>query len=167
MQTYPRLLIVSNECISAATSNGRTLRNFLVGWPKENIAQFCIRSTAPDMATCGNYFFVSDRHALRSFLTGKAASGEMIPEERDAAYSDAPGGRNALTMLIRNLVWKSGRWCSKAFYRWVEDCAPELILFQSGDSVFAGHLKNAFFHYIPAGKKRQAETCALLAKNQI
>ena len=136
MQTYPRLLIVSNECISAATSNGRTLRNFLVGWPKENIAQFCIRSTAPDMATCGNYFFVSDRHALRSFLTGKAASGEMIPEERDAAYSDAPGGRNALTMLIRNLVWKSGRWCSKAFYRWVEAFSPELILFQSGDSAF-------------------------------
>lgn len=136
MQEYPRLLIVSNECISDATSNGRTLRNFLVGWPKERIAQFCIRSTAPDMATCDNYYFVSDRHALRSFLTGKPASGEMIPEAVDAAYSDAPGGRNALTMLIRNLVWDSMRWRSKDFYRWVENFKPELILFQAGDSAF-------------------------------
>lgn len=136
MQDYPRVLVVANECISDATSNGRTLRNFLVGWPKEKIAQFCIRSTAPDMATCDNYYFVSDRHALRSFLTGKPAAGEMIPEAVDAVYSDAPGGRNALTMLIRNLVWSSRRWQGKGFYRWVEEFSPELILFQSGDSAF-------------------------------
>ena len=136
MQEYPRLLVVSNECISAATSNGRTLRNFLVGWPKEKLAQFCIRSTAPDMDTCQRYYFVSDRHALHSFLTGKKASGEMIPEAVDAAYSDAPGGRNAMTMLIRNMVWSSKRWQGEDFFRWVEDFSPELILFQSGDSAF-------------------------------
>ena len=148
MQQYPRLLIISNECISASTSNGRTLRNFLIGWPKEKIAQFCIRSTAPDMDTCDRYYFVSDRHALRSFLTGKPAEGIMIPEAVDAAYSDAPSGRNAMTMLIRNLVWKSGRWRSKDFYRWVEEFQPELILFQSGDSAFmqdiARHLKEKY-----------------------
>lgn len=35
-----------------------------------------------------------------------------------------------------------------------------------GNSVFAGHLKNAFFHYTPEHKKRQAETNVPLAKNQ-
>ncbi len=32
---YPRVLIISNECLSLSSSNGRTLRNLLVGWPKK------------------------------------------------------------------------------------------------------------------------------------
>ena len=35
----------------------------------------------------------------------------------------------------------------------------------SGSGVLAGHLKNAFFHYRPLLKKRQAEMKVLPAKN--
>ena len=34
----------------------------------------------------------------------------------------------------------------------------------SGASVFAGHLKNAFFHYIPIPQKRQGQTAPAPAK---
>ena len=52
---YPRVLIVSNECLSPNTSNGRTLRNFLLGWPRERLAQFYIRPSQPDFTACANY----------------------------------------------------------------------------------------------------------------
>ena len=50
-----RILIISNECLSTSSSNGRTLRNFLLGWPKECIAQFFLKSAEPDYDVCENY----------------------------------------------------------------------------------------------------------------
>lgn len=110
MGQYPRLLIISNECLSNVTSNGRTLRNFLKGWPRDRIAQFCIRSNAPDYSVCDNYYYVSDRDALNAFIKGKRATGQMPRAKCGATQAVDTGGKNALTMLLRDLVWNSMRW---------------------------------------------------------
>ena len=131
------MLIISNECLSTVTSNGRTLRNFLDGWPREKIAQFCIRGNAPDYSACDNYYYVSDRDALNAFLKGKRASGQMPRTTGGAApAAGGAGGRNALTMLLRDLVWNSMRWAGKPFRRWLDGYAPELVLLQAGDCGF-------------------------------
>lgn len=136
MKHYPNVLIIGNECISNVSSNGRTLRNFMVGWPKEKLAQFCIRSTAPDRTVCDCYYYVSDRDALNSFLKGKRASGNMPETKQQSRQAGGTGGRNPVTMLLRNLAWNSMRWAGKPFYSWVEAFAPELILLQAGDCAF-------------------------------
>ena len=136
MKQCPKLLVISNECISNVSSNGRTLRNFLIGWPKEQLAQFCIRSTAPDRSVCDNFFCVSDGVALQSFLKGKQATGIMPETNVHTENGSRAGGRNPLTMLLRNLAWNSMRWAGKSFYNWVEAFSPELILLQAGDCAF-------------------------------
>ena len=133
----PRVLIISNDCISNVTSNGRTLRNFLQGWDRDKLAQFCIHNVFPDFETCSQYFCVSDQDALRAFKTGKSASGEMIlAKEHNTGAQTGHNKRNALTMMIRNLVWDSMRWAGENFFRWVDTFAPELILLQAGDCSF-------------------------------
>lgn len=136
MNEYPKVLVISNECISNVSSNGRTLRNFLVGWPKEKLAQFCIRNTAPDRTVCDQFYYVSDRDALNAFLKGKRASGTMPEAKQQSVQAGGTGGRNPLTMLLRNLAWNSNRWAGKPFYHWVEAFSPELILLQAGDCAF-------------------------------
>ena len=134
-----RLLILSNQCISNVTSNGRTMRNFLQGWPKCNLAQFCIKGTAPDFSVCDRYYCVSDGAALRAFLSGKPAIASDLQEEvQSQARKQAAAGtrRNALTMLLREWIWNSMRWAGADFYRWVEQFRPEQILLQSGDCGF-------------------------------
>ena len=37
MSTYKRILIVSNECFSSSSSNGRTLMNFFKDYDKESM----------------------------------------------------------------------------------------------------------------------------------
>lgn len=132
---YPRVLIVSNDCLSLSSSNGRTLRNFLVGWPKEKLAQFYLQPGTPDPAVCANGCRVSDGQALRAFLgRGGAETGGG-----GAAETGGPSGgvrRNALTMLVRELVWNSRRWMTADVHRWVEDFRPEVILLQAGDCGF-------------------------------
>lgn len=135
---YPRVLIVSNDCLSQTTSNGRTLRNFLLGWPGEKLAQFYLQPGVPDPAVCANGFRVSDGQALRAFL-GRGGQGGAVTAETGAEAGGPSGGgvsRNALTMLARELVWNSRRWMTADFHRWVEDFRPEVILLQAGDCGF-------------------------------
>ena len=139
---YPRVLIVSNDCLSQSSSNGRTLRNFLLGWPRDRLAQFYIQNNMPDFTVCANYYRVTDGQALRAFL-GRGCGGGVVEEAPTGKEVPAPSapagkcpGRNALTMLARELVWNSGRWKTEDFRRWTDAFRPEVILLQAGDCGF-------------------------------
>ena len=139
----PKILVISNNCFSQSNSNGRTLGNFFIGWPKECLAQFYIQNSEPDFCYCNNYFRVTDTQALKAFLfrpckggivaepsTGK--SGDQAPPLSDAK----PVRKNALTLLFRNVIWQSGRWRKSGFDAWVDAFVPDVILLQAGDFAF-------------------------------
>lgn len=136
----PRVLIISNNCFSRTDSNGRTLQNFFVGWPEENLAQFYLQNSTPDFSVCRNFFRVTDGQALRAFL-GKGTRGGIVTEEAvQSAPSSSGSGkkhqRTALTMLLRELVWNSRRWYSAEFQTWLDEFAPQVVLLQAGDCGF-------------------------------
>jgi len=133
------MLIVGNECISSVSSNGRTLRNFLIGWPKNQLAQFYIHGSSPAFEVCQNYYRVSDHQALNAFLHKKNVGGVVsCCEDRKTASEPKASKpkRNALTMLARELIWSSKCWMTPAFKEWCDNFAPELILLQAGDCAF-------------------------------
>ena len=140
-QEYPRMLIISNECLSQSGSNGRTLRNFLTGWPTDCLAQFSLQSRDPDFAVCQRYFCVTDGQALKACL-GRGQGGGVVVQR--ASEADGAGqlpkqkktSRTALTMLLRELVWNSRRWTKNGFWPWVESFDPQLVLLQAGDCGF-------------------------------
>ncbi len=136
-----RLLIFSNQALSKANSNGRTLLNFFSGFDKSNLAQFYLQSDEPDFNVCENYFFVSDGAVLKSVLKRRTA-GKVIEktelQEKSIVQSTKTSRktvRNPLTMLIRNFLWNRKCW-RKDFYKWVEEFKPEAVLFQAGDAPF-------------------------------
>lgn len=142
----PRVLVISNECFSKSSSNGRTLGNFFLGWPRECLAQFFL-SGNPDSYYCSQYFQVSDRQALNALLCqgNKGGIVSVSPEAESIMPSQPQKGgkkpaRNALTMLGRNAIWNSGAWQKSGFWRWVEDYNPDVVLLQAGDSAFMYHL---------------------------
>ena len=143
---FPRLLVIGNCCLSDSTSNGRTLKNFLIGWPKDKLAQFCIRFEKPDYSVCDNYYCVSDRDALNAFKFKGAKNGTAIPseEKNEKAYTQNPTqttsdanakkiSRNAFSAYLREIIWSSKRWRGKYFDKLVADFHPEVILLQVGD----------------------------------
>lgn len=142
----PRVLVISNECFSQSSSNGRTLGNFLLGWPKECLAQFFLLGN-PDNYYCNQYFQVSDRQAVNALLCRGNIGGIVLgsPETEPAKPFQSQMGekrpnRNALTMLARNAIWNSGAWQKSGFWRWVEDYKPDIVLLQAGDFAFMYHL---------------------------
>lgn len=135
---YPRLLIVSNNCLSKSDSNGRTLGNFIDGWPKENVAQFCIHDRDKDWDVCSNYYVVSDAQAVKAFVFGKTTDGHRTAREKDVIISSHTVmqkgiARTPASMLVRDIAWKSLRWKKEKFDLWVDEFNPEVVLFQAGD----------------------------------
>lgn len=137
-----RVLVVSNECFSFATSNGRTLANLLKSFDKKDLAQFYIHGI-PEPSVCSRYYTVSDQDALAAFLCKKQKRPTVhkivFPEEfasapkteaeqtgekqdNDEKVQDSvviPGPKEPAEKKIRrsckNILLRDVVWCS---YRW-------------------------------------------------
>lgn len=136
---YPRVLVVSNQCFSDSTSNGRTLGTLFKGWPHDKLRQFCISLNNPDTSVCTNYFAVSDNDALKSFLSlGLSHNKNNSVSFGSTSKNDRAQGLNktALVLSARNIVWSTGLWKSGKFREWLDDFKPQIVVFQSGDSAF-------------------------------
>ena len=132
---HPRILVISNQCLSKNTSNGRTLGSMFKGWPKECIAQFCLDLQSPDLDLCDNYYSVTDKEAIISLLHLKKQQTQTNNSTEDKP-NRAGRPKYPLLMIFRDLVWKTGCWEKMGFKKWVEDFNPEMVLLQSGDSTF-------------------------------
>lgn len=135
---YPRILVVSNNSFSKTDSNGRTLGNLFLGWPKECLGQFCISTDGPDFDLCNNYYCITDKEVLNSFLHCKKAEGKKLEPtpNKTICGSRGSGKKNLFMMLARNMIWGMRRWESASFKKWIHDFNPELVLLLFSDSSF-------------------------------
>ena len=129
-----RILIVANDAIEDASSNGRTMKNLLLCFPKESLAQFYIHGP-PDESVCAHYYGLSDSDALRAFLHKKP--GTPKGKQADAAKTDRlKPRRNYRNLVLRNMIWQSMQWWTKEFDAFLEDFQPQVVLLQAGDAPF-------------------------------
>jgi hypothetical protein len=145
MCDYPRVLIISHNCLSTSGSNGRTLANFFDGWPTEKLAQFYIYNEIPDSTVCNNYFRVLDTEALGAFIKGEKVGRKVNPTSNVVNNNKEKSmnnlyqkyrKRNSINYIARNLIWNSNRWKCDNFTQWLDNFQPELIVLQVGDYEF-------------------------------
>lgn len=144
MKNNKRVLVVSNNCFSPSNSNGRTLGNLFYGWPKENIAQFCVIAQDPAWDVCDNYYCLEDQTVLDAFMHCKKAVGRRLVKQETSSDSSTAvdtqrkhvGRKTLPRIMMREMVWAAKRWQSKDFEQWVDDFNPDLVVLQFGDSSF-------------------------------
>lgn len=133
---YPKILVISNGCLSKASSNGRTLLNFLSGWPQEKLYQFYKSSEIIDSGIVQDYYQVTDGDALCAFLHKKKSKSATTPPVTVSGADNAKEKRiqkNPVTAIIREVIWNSNCWGKKNYFQWIEQIKPDVILFQAGD----------------------------------
>lgn len=139
-QKYKRLLIISHNCLSKTGSNGRTLRNYLLGWPKEKIAQLYIHPETPDFDVCENYFCINDSNIMLSIIKRTAAGNKIDSNVQINNWSNSNSSpkrkKNSILFLLREVAWNSKLWNSCRLNEWLDNYQPEAILFQAGDAGF-------------------------------
>lgn len=137
---FPNILVISNQCFSKSTSNGRSLGSLFLGWPKERLAQFCLDLQDPDIDLCDKYFCITDKEALNAILhknmdKADANVGGVVQKSNRPSHQKFP-----LLMLLREVVWRTNCWKKNGFEKWVDSYNPEVVLLQSGDSAFMLHI---------------------------
>jgi len=140
INTFPRVLVISNNCFSLSESNGRTLGSIFYGWHKEKLAQVFINAKDPNWDLCINYYCIEDKVVLNSFLHMKKAKGRTLNQEQVVAKNDTvrpkTGVKTVAKILCRQLIWSANRWDSLEFKKWINEFSPDLILCQFGDAPF-------------------------------
>jgi hypothetical protein len=146
MGNLPKVLVISNNCFSRSGANGRTLGNFFIGWPKDSVAQFYISNEIPDLDVCDNYFRITDKETLKSFLKLKAIVGNKVERvESNSIKAIKPNvnsnifswtKRTPITMISRNIIWNSTIYSNRKFLEWVNNFDANVVLLQVGDSAF-------------------------------
>ena len=145
-----KVLIVSHTVICRTNNMGKTLLSYFQAFQPEEVAQFYIHSMVPtDDTVCHNYFCFSDRDALCSLLPGKERgkiyTREQIQTDRDNSRTDegvtaaiyhVGRHRTGEIYAARNTLWKLSHWKTQTLKRWIDDMAPDLVFFMSGDYAF-------------------------------
>lgn len=133
-----KVLVVANAALSLSDSNGRTMAMLLSKYKPEQLAQFYTYGI-PDKSICHNYYHVSDNDALKSFIRQRKMGGEVKFEKMNTTTYSASSKkrkRTPLTMLLREFVWKRGKWCGNQLFEWIELFEPTIIFVNLADNIF-------------------------------
>ncbi len=131
----PKLVIVSNHCVSQSDANGRSLLNLLGEFSSEQLFQ--IYSANDDLSSrfCADYLQLSNGNAVRGVLgLGKLQSYAPSYIQPEAGAVSAGNMKNAATMLLRDLVWRYSFGMKRVIKSWAKKIQPDAVLLQLGDS---------------------------------
>lgn len=125
---YPKVLVLS---IPAWNSGSNTFSVLFEGWPKDKIANIYCRGGLPTSDVCSNYFRINESAVIKSILKKGIKTGDRVLRQQDEAKSTASKKvkHSELLSIIRDLLWKLGKWDSEELFRFVDEFSPDVVLF--------------------------------------
>jgi glycosyltransferase involved in cell wall biosynthesis len=146
----PKILVISHNCFSKVSNNGKTLESIFKYFPKAKLAQvFFSQNESPDFEFCDTYFKITDSNVLESLIKGYADCGiELSPKEEVAQFqnqqfkSKSNLFRLAKSMsdymvLFRDFLWSFNSWKSKSFLDWTTKVCPDIVFYVGGNYGFS------------------------------
>lgn len=142
---YPKILVVGiNPWIDNTGIN--TLINFFERWDKEKIAHIYTREKLPNTRICDTFFRISETRVVRSVLKRKTKTGDRV--QNGEAVEDTGSqklykkGGGAVKTLLRELVWKFGKWKSNELDTFLQEYSPDVLFFPVYSNVYMCRLQN-------------------------
>lgn len=132
----PKVLVVG---INAWREDGtaHTLMDIFRCWDPERVALVYTRADLPNTEVCKQYFQISESQIIQSVLhpwkkVGRVVDNTPIMNSYEvtaehARYSKAHKKSSSLLPLIREVIWKLGRWKTPALTKFVLDFNPDII----------------------------------------
>lgn len=137
------VLVISHNCFSQTSNNGKTLEAIFSEFPRNNIFQLFFNDTEePDWEFCNKYFKITDKSVLkRRFFCGKKPGtivNKKLPNETSVKSNTTLGkfSRNFL-LSCRDVIWYLTNGKLDNFYDWLKEDKIDIIFFTGGDSIFA------------------------------
>lgn len=143
-----KVLLLSHNCFSSSSNNGKTLKNIFSSFRKDEVCQlFFSDSEEPDFNVCENYFYISDVDILTSFLRKKNDVGRIITnnskqiiitsKKRGYKIINYIKKKKSFFFFFRNWFWQHSKWNSPKLKEWINSQKPDLIFFLGGNYTFS------------------------------
>lgn len=104
------------------------------------VANICIRDEIPDSPVCSRYFNISENKIIKSVFNRKIKTGLEIDalhptasdntdlDEHNTRYQKMTVKRRYSMLMLREIIWKFGRWKTKELDDYLDDFRPDIIL---------------------------------------
>lgn len=130
-----RILVVSNAPLRKDNGLGNSLINIYGGIENIELASVYCRYGKTDTPLVKKSFQITEKSLLKNLKNESIPSGkEVFCDEADVSYIEEPKtvefarkNRWTILYLIRNVIWKIGRWKSEDLIKFVDDFKPDII----------------------------------------
>lgn len=142
-----KILIISHNPINETDNMGRTIGNLFSQFSSKELCQLYFREQDVESKNCSSFFCISDDRMVKSILNRKYNTGRRVNNHYRTVKSNTTTQqenifqygrkRTGNIYLLRNLLWKIGKWNTKELKKWIEEENPTSIFFIAGDYTFA------------------------------
>jgi len=152
IKDFPRVLVISHNSFSSYKNNGKTLCSIFRDWPSDKIAQLYFYPEKPFRSISNKHYRITDKDIMYSLLFNSKSCGSEVSDEgleyadddllktdanNSGIYKFASTYRNNLFLLIRDLLWSTGKWQTEYLNNWLDAFNPEIIFFVGSESGFS------------------------------
>lgn len=144
-----KVLVLSHNALANENANAVVLSNMLAHFDDSQIAQIFIKNDTPTRFNHAKFYKITDMMRLKGFFS-KNTHGEIVNAE-EAKLTNVSKEKNrsklaaflsmsALGELIREFIWKHGKFNYEHLYAWIREFNPDVIMFVPSRSVFLNDL---------------------------
>lgn len=150
-RNMPKVLVIG---INAWRVEGttHTLMDIFSNWDPERLALIYTRSDYPNTSVCNRFFQISEEQIIKSVFkpwmkVGRVVGNQLVDKyDKDVSvehkrYSLAHKKKSSLLPLLREIVWKFGKWKTKALKDFVLDFEPDIIFIPIYPTVYMGRIQ--------------------------
>ena len=143
-----KVLILSHNPITTFDAMGKTFLTLFSQFKKEELCQFYIYPTIPDVEACNSYFRITDKDVLNSYFKFKVkgkeiskeeiqnASSTLFEEKKDEGLYRNKKNKSPFRILLRDLMWKMSSWNNKSLNNWIKRENPTHLFVAPGAAKF-------------------------------
>ena len=130
-----RVLVVSNTPWNTDNSFGNSYSNIFDGFDDLEFANIYCRHGSVNENKVVKSFQITEKSLIKNLINKShpsgidttSANGTQLSNKEEKAYNTARKRRFAVYFMLRDLIWKVGRWKSKELVRFIDDFKPDLI----------------------------------------
>ena len=140
-----KILLISHNALTSFEAMGKTLLSLLDGFEQSELCQFYIYPSIPNVNKCQSYYRITDKDVLNSFFHIKRPQGSVIAagntvsmfeNKSDELLYRKRSNKRPFIKILRDLMWKTGRWNTGDFNEWLTQQKPDCIFAAPGGAKF-------------------------------
>ena len=142
-----KVLVISHNPITTYQSMGKTFLSLFSEFKKDELCQFYIYPSLPDVDACNSYYRITDRNIFDSYthfgkVNGRELSSKDIDTSKHNFYENEKEEsfinvkKTAIKTLLRDIMWRFSHWNNEQLRSWIQREKPTCIFFAGGESKF-------------------------------